>query len=43
MLESGFYENQIWGALHRAWKGNIIAKNKDGMHVLGTALYASSF
>jgi hypothetical protein len=29
MLESGFYENQIWGALHKAWKGYAIAKNKD--------------
>jgi hypothetical protein len=43
MLDSGFYENQIWGALHKAWKGYIIAKNKDDMHVLGTALFPSSF
>ena len=29
MLESGFFENQAWGALHKAWKGYVIAKNKD--------------
>lgn len=29
MLESGFFENQVWGALHKAWKGYVIAKNKD--------------
>jgi dsDNA-binding SOS-regulon protein len=29
MLDSGFYENQVWGALHKAWKGYIIAKTKD--------------
>jgi hypothetical protein len=29
MLDSGFFENQVWGALHKAWKGYIIAKNKD--------------
>jgi hypothetical protein len=28
MLESGFFENQAWGALHKAWKGYVIAKNK---------------
>jgi hypothetical protein len=28
MLDSGFFENQIWGALHKAWKGYVIAKNK---------------
>jgi hypothetical protein len=28
MLESGFFENQVWGALHKAWKGYTIAKNK---------------
>jgi hypothetical protein len=28
-LDSGFYENQVWGALHKAWKGYTIAKNKD--------------
>jgi hypothetical protein len=28
MLESGFFENQVWGALHEAWKGYVIAKNK---------------
>jgi hypothetical protein len=29
MLDSGCYENQVWGALHKAWKGYVIAKNKD--------------
>ena len=29
MLDSGFFENQVWGALHKAWKGYVIAKNKD--------------
>jgi hypothetical protein len=29
MLNSGFFENQVWGALHKAWKGYTIAKNKD--------------
>jgi hypothetical protein len=29
MLDSGFHENQTWGALHKAWKGYVIAKNKD--------------
>jgi hypothetical protein len=28
MLESGFFENQAWGGLHKAWKGYVIAKNK---------------
>ncbi len=28
-LESFFLENQVWGALHKAWKGYVIAKNKD--------------
>jgi hypothetical protein len=28
MLDSGFFENQVWGALHKAWKGYVIAKNK---------------
>jgi hypothetical protein len=27
MLDSGFFENQVWGALHKAWKGYTIAKN----------------
>jgi hypothetical protein len=27
-LESFFFENQVWGALHKAWKGYVIAKNK---------------
>jgi hypothetical protein len=29
MLDSGIFENQVWGALHKAWKGYVIAKNKD--------------
>ena len=29
MLESGFFENEVWGSLHKAWKGYVIAKNKD--------------
>jgi hypothetical protein len=29
MLDSGFFENQVWGGLHKAWKGYVIAKNKD--------------
>jgi hypothetical protein len=28
-LKSGYYENQVWGALEQAWKGYKIAKNKD--------------
>jgi hypothetical protein len=28
MLESGFFENRVWGALIKAWKGYVIAKNK---------------
>lgn len=28
LLDSFFYGNQTWGALHKAWKGYIIAKNK---------------
>ena len=28
MLDSGFFENQVWGALHKAWKGYTITKNK---------------
>jgi hypothetical protein len=28
MLDSGFFENQVWGALYKAWKGYTIAKNK---------------
>ena len=27
-LDSGYLENQTWGALHKAWKGYIIAKTK---------------
>jgi hypothetical protein len=29
MLDSGFFENKVWGALHNAWKGYVIAKNND--------------
>ncbi|MFL6377424.1 MAG: hypothetical protein ACJ72R_08195 [Nitrososphaeraceae archaeon] len=29
MLDSGFYGNLVWVALHKAWKGYVIAKNKD--------------
>ena len=27
-LNSGFYENQTWGALHKCWLGFVIAKEK---------------
>jgi hypothetical protein len=27
-LKSGYYENQVWGALEQAWKGYKITKNK---------------
>src|SRR5919199_3993459 len=29
ILDSGFFDNQVWGTLHKAWKGYVIAKNKD--------------
>jgi hypothetical protein len=29
LLESFYFENQAWGALHKVWKGYTIAKNKD--------------
>jgi hypothetical protein len=29
MLDSFYFENRTWGALHKAWKGYVIAKNKD--------------
>ena len=29
ILNGIFFENQAWGALHKAWKGYVIAKNKD--------------
>jgi hypothetical protein len=29
ILDSFYFENQTWGALHKAWKGYVIAKNKD--------------
>ena len=28
LLDSCYCESQTWGALHKAWKGYIIAKNK---------------
>jgi hypothetical protein len=28
MLPSGYYENQVWGALHKAWVGYNIAISK---------------
>ena len=28
MLESGSFKNKVWGAIHKAWKGYTIAKNK---------------
>ena len=28
MLDSFYFENQVWGALRKAWKGYKIAKNK---------------
>ena len=32
MLDSFNFENQSWGALHKAWKGYVIAKNKDELN-----------
>jgi hypothetical protein len=29
LLESFYFENQAWDALHKAWKGYTIAENKD--------------
>jgi hypothetical protein len=29
MVESGYFENETWGALHKAWKGYAIAINKN--------------
>jgi hypothetical protein len=29
ILSGIFFENQVWGALHKVWKGYVIAKNKD--------------
>jgi hypothetical protein len=28
LLDSGWYDTQTWGALHKAWVGYVIAKNK---------------
>jgi hypothetical protein len=29
ILSGIFFENQVWGALHKVWKGYVSAKNKD--------------
>jgi hypothetical protein len=29
LLDLFCFENQAWGALHKSWKGYVIAKNKD--------------
>jgi hypothetical protein len=29
ILDSGWYDTQTWGALHKAWLGYVIAKDKD--------------
>jgi hypothetical protein len=29
LLNSFYFENKAWGALHKCWKGYTIAKNKD--------------
>jgi hypothetical protein len=29
LLDSCYLETQTWGALHKAWKGYVIAKNKN--------------
>jgi hypothetical protein len=29
ILDSGYFDNMVWGALIKAWKGYKIAKNKD--------------
>jgi hypothetical protein len=34
-LDSFYFESQTWGALHKAWKGYVIAKNKDELDRLG--------
>jgi hypothetical protein len=28
LLDSFYYDSQTWGALHKAWKGYVIAKHK---------------
>lgn len=35
LLDSPYLESQTWGALHKAWKGYVIAKNKDELDRLG--------
>jgi hypothetical protein len=34
LLDSCYLDSQTWGALHKAWKGYIIAKNKDELDKL---------
>ena len=34
VLDSSYFESQTWGALHKAWKGYVIAKNKDEFELL---------
>jgi hypothetical protein len=37
ILNSGWYDTQTWGALHKAWLGYVIAKNKseyDKKHIM---------
>jgi hypothetical protein len=29
LLDSFYFENQVWGTLHKACKGYVIAKNKE--------------
>lgn len=29
MLPSGYFESQIWGALHKCWLGFVIVKEKN--------------
>jgi len=29
LLDSGWYDTQTWGALHKAWLGYVISKNKN--------------
>ena len=35
LLDSYYFENQAWGALHKCWKGYVIAKNKDEHEKMG--------
>jgi isocitrate lyase len=41
ILDSFYFQNQTWGALHKAWKGYVIAKNKyeaDRMYYYATVI-----